>query len=450
MKTISEKMYSSNNFIPIVAIIGKPNVGKSSLFNRIIKKRKAIISEEPGVTRDINYEIITCGDAVFKLADSAGFTECGEDIIHKLTQKRNKLLIDEASIILFTCDVNTMDTRDFDIAQIIRKSGKPCILLINKVDNEKLREGIYDFFDLGLEEPLPISAIHGKNINTLKKILIAKILNIYKSRDLIPQNQGYVSSNNSHIINVAIVGKPNVGKSSLLNLLVNSERSLVTPDPGTTRDAVEETISYGGSMIKIVDTAGIRKRRKIRENIEFYSLVRAEKAVKESVLSILLIDAETGITTQDKKIASIVIKEKKGLIIAANKWDRAKEKGIDQDEFIKDVYYFFPHISFAEVVTISAKTGYNKIKLLKKILTVYNNYNMMIKTRDLNSLLRNLVHPGAHIKYGIQKSSAPPVFEFFIGRTDINNTNFERFIVNSIRKNFEFKGVPIKVNLRKR
>ena len=318
MKIISENMYSSNNFIPTVAIIGKPNVGKSSLFNRIIKKRKAIISEEPGVTRDINYEIITCGDAVFKLADSAGFTECGEDIIHKLTQKRNKQLIDEASIILFTCDVNTMDTRDFDIAQIIRKSGKPCILLINKVDNEKLREGIYDFFDLGLEEPLPISAIHGKNINTLKKILTAKILNIYKSRDLIPQNQGYVSSNNSHIINVAILGKPNVGKSSLLNLLVNSERSLVTPDPGTTRDAVDETISYGGSMIKIVDTAGIRKRRKIRENIEFYSLVRAEKAVKESVLSILLIDAETGITTQDKKIASIVIKEKKGLIIAAN------------------------------------------------------------------------------------------------------------------------------------
>ncbi|GAH52008.1 unnamed protein product, partial [marine sediment metagenome] len=270
-------MHSSNNFIPTVAIIGKPNVGKSALFNRIIKKRKAIISEEPGVTRDINYEIITCGDAVFKLADSAGFTECGEDI-HKLTQKRNKQLIDEASIILFTCDVNTMDTRDFDIAQIIRKSGKPCILLINKVDNEKLREGIYDFFDLGLEEPLPISAIHGKNINTLKKILTAKILNIYKSRDLIPQNQGYVSSNNSHIINVAIVGKPNVGKSSLLNLLVNSERSLVTPDPGTTRDAVEETISYGGSMIKVVDTAGIRKRGKIRENIEFYSLVRAEKA----------------------------------------------------------------------------------------------------------------------------------------------------------------------------
>ena len=193
----------------------------------------------------------------------------------------------------------------------------------------------------------------------------------------------------------------------------------------------------------------MRKRNKVRENVEFYSLVRAQKSIKRSSLSILLIDAVEGVSTQDKKIASLIVNEKKGLIIAANKWDIAKEKGIQFQNFKKDFFYFFPHISFSELIQISAKTGYNKIKLLKNILTVYNNYNKKIRTNELNSLLQEHTLRSARIKYGFQKSTAPPVFELFVGNENDCNTNFNRFITNLIRKKFDLKGVPFEVILRK-
>jgi GTP-binding protein len=192
----------------------------------------------------------------------------------------------------------------------------------------------------------------------------------------------------------------------------------------------------------------LRKRKKVRGNVEFYSLVRAQKAIKRSTLSILLIDAYEGVSTQDKKIASYIVNEKKGMIIAANKWDIAKEKGVKFQDFKKDFYYFFPHVLFSEVVQISAKTGYNKIKLLKNILTVYNNYNKKISTNDFNSFLQDYTLRNARIKYGFQKSTAPPVFELFVGKEKDCNTNFKRFLINSIRKNFDLKGVPFDVILR--
>jgi GTP-binding protein len=438
-------MHRTKNTIPLVAIVGKPNVGKSSIFNRLIKKRKAIISEEPGVTRDINYETVTVDDVVFRLADTAGFTRKGEDI-PALTRKLNNRLIEQASLILFTCDVRNLDSEDFEITRIIRKSGKPYIFIINKVDNDKLMEGIYDFFDLGFENPLPISAIHGKNICHLKEIIGEKLREIHSARSASIKT---LTSPAVQKIHVAIVGKPNVGKSSLLNLLVNSERSLVTPYPGTTRNSIDETISYRGYEITFVDTAGIRKRTKIRENVEFYSLIRAERAVKNSTLAVLLLDAQQGITNQDKKIASLIVNDRKGLIIAVNKWDLASAKGVVASEYIKDIYYYFPHISFAEVIPVSAKTGYNKIKLLKKILIVYNNYNNKVKTSELNSLMRQFELHGTHIKYGFQKSIAPPIFEFFVSRMGKETENFRKYIMNSIRKNYNFDGVPIEVHLRK-
>ena len=432
--------------LPTVAIIGKPNVGKSSLFNRLIGRRKAIVFDEPGVTRDVNYATARYRNISFRIADSTGFVR-DKDVSERI----NRRLIEEASIVVFTCDIEGLGAEDFDITELIRKSGKPCILVINKTDNEKLSQQIYDFYDLGLEDPIAVSALHGRNITALQETIVDK-LQLLRQEPHIEEQDSTVSDGSAarpKPMEIAIVGKPNVGKSSLLNLIASRTVALVAPEPGTTRDTVDEIVEFAGQELKIVDTAGIRKRRKNLPSVEFFSIVRAERAIKSSTIAVLLIDANIGITSGDKKIASIIVREKKGLIIAANKWDTAKQRGMKISSFREDLYYEFPHVRYAEVVPVSAKTGYNKIKLLKSILTVYDNYNRRVQTSDLNQLLRMFTHHGGGIKYGYQKSAAPPVFEFFINKAAKDSDNFKRFITNSIRKSFPFTGVPIEIFLRK-
>lgn len=432
--------------LPTVAIIGKPNVGKSSLFNRLIGSRKAIVFDEPGVTRDVNYATTRYRNISFRIADSTGFVR-DKDVSERI----NRRLIEEASIVVLTCDIEGLGAEDFDITELIRKSGKPCILVINKTDNEKLSQQIYDFYDLGLEDPIAVSALHGRNITALQETIVDK-LQLLRQEPPIEEPDSAVSDGSAarrKPVEIAIVGKPNVGKSSLLNLIASRTVALVAPEPGTTRDTVDEIVEFAGQELKIVDTAGIRKRRKNLPSVEFFSIVRAERAIKSSTIAVLLIDANIGITSGDKKIASIIVREKKGLIIAANKWDTAKQRGMKINSFREDVYYEFPHVRFAEVVPVSAKTGYNKIKLLKSILTVYDNYNRRVQTSDLNQLLRMFTHHGGGIKYGYQKAAAPPVFEFFINKAVKDSDNFKRFITNSIRKSFPFTGVPMEVFLRK-
>jgi len=435
--------------IPLVAIVGKANVGKSSLFNKIIKKRRAIIDKEPGVTRDINYEIVTYRNVKFRLADSAGITTTkkNKEDINFLAQSQNQSLINDSNLIIFTLDVKNFDGEDLDITKTIRKSGKPFIIAINKVDNNGLLENIYDFYNLGIDDPIPVSAIHGTNISFLLDKVVEKLKskeNGFKGAPLSEINQ---KANNT--INIAIVGKPNVGKSSLLNLITEKTRSLVTPIPGTTRDVIDESILFDGYILKLLDTAGLKKRSRIRANVEFYSLKRTEKAIKNADIAVLIIDSNEGITNQDKKIASLVVNEKKGLIIAANKWDTVKEKGLNVRNFIEDCYYIFPHISYVDIINISAKTGYNKIKLLKNIIKVYNNYNIKIGTNELNNTLNCLNDYGLKVKYCFQKRTSPPEFDLFLAKINENDTNYKRFIINSIRKNFGLKGVPIEINLRK-
>ncbi len=436
-------MHTNDSSLPLVVIVGKPNVGKSALFNRIIRSRKAIVAEEPGVTRDVNYETVFHEGVKYRIADSAGFTKARGNLT-RLTRELNVKLIKEATIIIFVSDIGDLGEEDFDLVEVVRKSGKPRILVINKCDNEKIQESYYDFFRLGLEDPLPISAIHGRNINLLRE-RIAESVRSFGDKEIAQK-----PSVNQKVLNVAIVGKPNVGKSSLLNLLVQKNRALVTPEPGTTRDSVDEIMNFKGVTLRFIDTAGLRKKRKIRENVEFYSLVRTERAIKQSTVSILVIDSTQGITTQDKKIASIIDREKKGFVIAANKWDLAELENVPENDFIKDVYYDFPHVLYADIVTISALTGYNKTKLLKIILKVYNNYYKKIGTSNLNSLIHSLQGGAKDIKYGFQKSVAPHRFEFFVRNTEGKGENFKKYLINSIRESYDLRGVPIEVLLRKR
>jgi GTP-binding protein len=441
---------------PLIAIVGKPNVGKSALFNRLIRKRKAIVAEEPGVTRDVNYEPLSLQGISCRVADSAGFVRDRDDI-SRITGASNRQLIDEAGLILFVCDVKSLDAQDFELSQIIRKSGKPCILIVNKVDNEKLEEHIIDFYELGFDEPLPVSASHGRNISSLKQVLAERVRDLQAAPESPPQsNHKILADQQSSMeekaspIGISIVGKPNVGKSSLLNLLVKKDRSIVLPEPGTTRDTVDETLVYNGMQLRFIDTAGLRKRGKVRENVEFYSLVRTERAIGQSTVSILVIDATEGVTAQDKKIAGIIAEKKKAMILAANKWDLMISRNMSQRMFQEDLYHDFPHVHFADLVPVSAHTGYNKKALLKKIVRVYNNYHSRLQTSELNSFISRLPHGRGDIKYGYQRRTAPPGFEFFIRHSDTEDVNFKRYLSNAIRQQFDLRGIPIEVTLRKR
>ena len=454
-------MKNTPNEYPLIAIVGKPNVGKSALFNRLIRKRKAIVAEEPGVTRDLNYEILSFHGASCRIADSAGYVRDQDDISH-ITRASNRELIGEAGLILFVCDVKSLDIQDFELSQIIRKSGKPCILIVNKVDNEKLEEDIIDFFELGFDAPMPVSASHGRNISKLKHILAERVRELQHVVEPVPrplktaQREEELSEEELSLdekassICISIVGKPNVGKSSLLNLFVQKDRSIVLPEPGTTRDTVDETLQYNDRELRFIDTAGLRKRRKIRESVEFYSLVRTEQAIGQSTVSILVLDATEGVSAQDKKIAWIIAEKKRAMIIAANKWDLMKARNIDERVFQDDIYYGFPHAQFADIVPLSAHTGYNKKALLKKIVGVYNNYHSTLQTAELNSFIGRLPHGRGNIKYGYQRGTAPPSFEFFIRNIDTEDVNFKRYLSNSIRQHFDLRGVPIEISLRKR
>ncbi len=427
-----------------VAIIGKPNVGKSSLFNRLIRKRRAIIAPESGITRDLNYEYLKIGSANVKIIDSGGFVKPKDEITTKVIEI-NKKLINESDIIIFMCEVNNLTIEDSNIADMVRKSSKPAILVINKVDNETLENDVYDFYSLGFDNLIPISSIHNRGIDKVKESILEIITRFYPERLNLKSNSEIKETLK---VSVAIVGRPNVGKSSVLNMLLGTERSIVSSIPGTTRDAIDEEIEYNNYKIRFIDTAGIRKYRKIKESVEFYSLTRAQKAIKESDICILTIDATEGITSQDKKIADIILQEEKALILLVNKWDIMQEMNIKERDYFDQLNYQFPHIEYALKLTVSAKTGYNKSKLLNSILKVYNNYTKIVKTGLINSLLHGLTHHGIYIKYGYQKSTAPPTFEFFVNKSEKVNENYKKFIANRIRKMIDFEGTPINVFVR--
>ncbi len=432
----------------VVCIVGRPNVGKSTLFNKIIGRRIAITEDTPGVTRDRIYAEGEWLGNYFTVIDTGGLEPSNEEIIMTNIKKQAAVAIDTADVILFVVDgkegINEIDK---EVGEILRKSGKRVVIACNKIDSLNKIDNIYEFYELGLGEPMAISAEQGLGLGDLLDELVK---NFPKERD---------TEYDEDIVKVSLIGKPNVGKSSLINNILGEERVIVTDIPGTTRDAVDSYVDYDDQRYIFIDTAGLRRKKKIYEDIERYSVVRTLAAVDRSNICVLVIDALEGITEQDTKIAGYAHDNGKGMIIAVNKWDLIDKDTQTVNEFTKDIREKLGFIIYAPIVFISALTGQRVNKLLQMINLVNNNYNLRIKTGVLNDIINQAVLMNqppsdkgkrARIYYGTQVSVKPPKFVIFINDKELMHFSYVRYLENQIRDHFGFDGVPIQISFREK
>ena len=433
---------------PVVAIIGRPNVGKSSLFNYLIGERKSIVEDTPGVTRDRVYGQTNWRGKKFTLIDTGGIESEGNDTINLQMKMQAEIAIDLADVILFITDVKEgVTSNDYEIAQMLRKSKKKVILVCNKVDDfKKYENDIYEFYNLGLGSPCPISAANCKGIGDL-------LDKIYEN---IPENS---EDDEDSRIKVAVIGKPNVGKSSLINKILGENRLIVSDVAGTTRDAIDSDFDNKYGKYTFIDTAGIRKHNKIQENIEKYSIIRTSLAIERSDVCIIMLDANDGVTEQDTKIAGEAKEAGKGVIICVNKWDEYDKQNGTLENYTKDVYEKLAYLSYAPILFISAKTGQRVDKLFNLINAVYNSNNLRINTSTLNELLQEaiaMVQPptdkGRRLKvlYMTQVATKPPTFAIFVNSKKLFHFSYQRYIINKLRSEFDFTGTPIKILIRER
>ena len=433
---------------PVVAIIGRPNVGKSTLFNYLVGERRSIVEDTPGVTRDRVYGETNWRGKKFTLIDTGGIENDNGDIIKTQMKMQAEIAIDLADLILFITDAKEgVTSSDYDIAHLLRKSKKKIIVVCNKVDDfKKFEHDIYEFYNLGLGEPCPISAANCKGIGDL----------LDKIYDEIPKDEGDEDENR---IKVAIIGKPNVGKSSLINKILGENRLIVSDVAGTTRDAIDSDFENEYGKYTFIDTAGIRKHNKIQENIEKYSIIRTSLAIERSDVCIIMIDANDGVTEQDTKIAGEAKEAGKGVSICVNKWDEYEKQNQTLENYTKDVYNKLSYLSYAPILFISAKTGQRVEKLFNLINRVNNNNSIRISTSSLNELLQEaiaIVQPptdkGRRLKvlYMTQVSTKPPTFAIFVNSKKLFHFSYERYIVNKLRSEFDFTGTPIRILIRER
>ena len=434
---------------PIVAIVGKPNVGKSTFFNYIVGQRISIVEDKPGVTRDRIYADTNWRGRNFTLIDTGGIEPESDDII--LSQMRNQanIAISIADVIIFLTDIKQgVTAADHDIAVMLKKSGKPVVLACNKADNfGKVDENVYEFYNLGLGDPYPVSAANAKGIGDI----LDAIYDNFPEKD--------ASENDGEIIKVAVIGKPNVGKSSLINKILGENRVIVSNIAGTTRDAIDSYYENEKGKFTFIDTAGIRKKSKVNETIEKYSVMRTLLAIERSDVCILMIDANEGVTEQDTKIAGEAHEAGKGIIIVVNKWDEYEKQTGTLEKYTKEVYEKLAYISYAPILFISAKTGQRVDKLFDLIIKVANQNAMRISTAMLNQVINEAIalyqpptDKGRRLKilYITQATTKPPTFVIFVNSKKLFHFSYERYLVNQIRKEFGLDGTPIRVIVREK
>jgi len=434
--------------LPIVAVVGRPNVGKSTLFNRLVRERKAIVDDQPGVTRDRHYSEASWGGRDFMLMDTGGFVPEGKDLFNVAIREQVELGLAEADLILLVTDAKTGVTEvDQLMARHIRDTGKPCLLVVNKADNERLELEAAEFWKLGLDEPVPVSAISGRQSGDLLDKVVQKL----------PAGGGTGLTGD---LRVAIIGRPNVGKSSLVNRLLGTERVVVTPVAGTTRDSIDSLLKHNGRLFVLVDTAGLRRRTRIKENVEFYATLRSQAAITGADVCILMVDAEEGLTHQDIQVLEEAIKARKGVLIAVNKWDLVPDKQTntarDHEKNLRDQ---IPTLDWVEVVFISALTGQRSRRLLDLAWEIHQRHQIHLRRMDLEAAILPEItkrppasHGGRWVRIdGLrQVRDNPPWLVFRCSHPDAVDHHYMRFLEKRLRRAFDLRGVPVRLDFRRR
>lgn len=432
---------------PIVALVGRPNVGKSTLFNRITGERKAIVEDRPGVTRDRIYADAFWRDREFILVDTGGIEFEVEDEIARQVKKQARLALEEADVVVFLTDGREgLTPLDREVANLLRRTRKPVILAVNKVENFQ-KADIYDFYQLGLGDPIPISAAHGLNTGDLLDAVVANL----------PPKSG--EEYDEEVIKIAVAGRPNVGKSSLVNAILGEERVIVSDIPGTTRDAVDTLFTRDGQSYVIIDTAGIRRRSKIEESTERFSVIRALRAIERADVVLLVLDAQEGVTEQDKRIAGYAHEKGRAIVIVVNKWDLVEKDDKTMLRYTERIREELSFMQYAPVVYVSALTGQRVPRILELVKYVAEQHVMRVATSTLNEVIREAValNPppaeGGHrlkILYATQTGVRPPTFVIFVNDPELVHFSYARYLENRIRSSFGFEGTPINLIFRQR
>ncbi len=433
---------------PIVAVVGRPNVGKSTFFNKIAGKRISIVEDTPGVTRDRIYTDVEWQGTHFTMIDTGGIEPDSEDIILSQMRIQAEMAIDIADVIVFMVDGKSdMTIADEEIAQMLRRSKKDVILVVNKIDSGKSNDNIYQYYNLGIGEPIPISSINMLNLGDLLDLIVSKF----------PED--IETDVDDEIIKVAVIGKPNAGKSSLINKFLGEDRLIVSDIAGTTRDAIDTPFEYNGQKYTLIDTAGIRRKSRVDENIEKYSVIRALSAIERSDVCLIMIDATEGVTEQDTKIAGYAHEAGRGVIILVNKWDLIEKDNKTYNEYIAKVRSQLSYMPYAMLEFISAKTGQRLDNIMKMVNYVADQQTLRVTTGLLNDVLNEAImlnqppsDKGKRLKiyYMTQASVKPPTFILFVNDKELAHFSYIRYIENQIRKNFKFDGTSLKFIVREK